>query len=183
MATPSHGDLVKQHYSTVWSAVGQEFRWKKGPAHELPEDFRILRFKRSDTWAFATCGMSQPGDHAGLELHVLTADETASDELVELLTVVAHFHRTAAEVGLGHTVNFGRPWLDDSHCTYGLISLPYLDGPDLEWMTRPKIRFLWLVPVTPEEVEFKKKFGLEALEQRFEERQFNYLEPHRPSVV
>jgi len=41
----------------------------------------------------------------------------------------------------------------------------------------------WLIPVTKAEVEYKKAFGLESLEQRFEAAQFDYTDPHRPSVV
>ena len=44
------------------------------------------------------------------------------------------------------------------------------------------MKFLWLIPVTRAEVERKKELGLEALEERFEEAEFDYLDPHRPSV-
>lgn len=42
-------------------------------------------------------------------------------------------------------------------------------------MDEPEVRFLWPVPITERELEFKKQQGAEALEQRFEEAQFNYL--------
>jgi hypothetical protein len=45
------------------------------------------------------------------------------------------------------------------------------------------VQFLWLLPITKQEVEFKKKYGLEALEQKFDESAFNYLDPQRKSVV
>jgi hypothetical protein len=80
-------------------------------------------------------------------------------------------------------VNFGEPVLPGSLCTQGLISLPYLDGPSLEWLAEPRVRFLWLIPITGREVAFKKKFGTEALEEQFEKRQFDLLNPHRDSVV
>ena len=80
-------------------------------------------------------------------------------------------------------MNLGRPWLPGSSCTHGLVSLPYLDGPDLEWLQHARIRFLWLVPITERELEFKKTHGLEALEERFEAKQFDFLDPRRPSVV
>ncbi len=82
--------------------------------------------------------MSQPNDQRPIELHMFSPLE--ADEVVELLVVTAHYHRTAAPLGPGHTVNFGRPWLDASECKYGLVSLPYLDGPsleDLEIASRP----------------------------------------------
>jgi hypothetical protein len=126
--------------------------------------------------------MSQIEDEERLELHVMTAPGPV-DELVELLTVTTDFHRTGHRLGLGHAVNFGRPWVSGSTCTHGLISLPYLDGPDLEWLDCPRVRFLWLIPVTAAEVAYKKELGLEALESRFEEAQLDYLDPFRASVV
>jgi hypothetical protein len=83
---------------------------------------------------------------------------------------------------LGHTVNFGRSFLPGATCTHGLISLPYLDGPRLEWLERPRVRFLWLIPVTWQEVAFKIRNGLDALEERLEAAGFDYLDPQRASV-
>ncbi len=106
---------------------------------------------------------------------------------VELLTIVAHYHQTGASLGLGHTVNFGRAWLPGSSCSYGLISLPYLDGPKLEeWRgtdERVQAQCLWLIPITLREREFKITHGLEALEQRFDAAPLDYLNPLRGSVV
>ena len=108
-----------------------------------------------------------------------------SASIVELLTITAHYHRTGATLGLWHSVNFGRPWLDRSACEYGYISLPYLDGPLLENLTAlgTTAKFYWLIPVTRSEVEFKKAEGVEALEQAFENASFDYLDPARPSVA
>ena len=90
-------------------------------------------------------------------------------------------------MGLGHTVNFGRTWLDRSACEFGLISLPYLDGTELEEF-RPSqssqfVKCLWLVPITQSERDYKKSHGAEALESIFEKSQFDYLDPLRQSVV
>lgn len=86
---------------------------------------------------------------------------------------------------MGHTVNFGCPWFEKSNSEYGLISLPYLDGPLLENLqsSSRKIQFLWLIPITVSEVNYKKQNGLEALEQKFDEAYFNYLDPYRKSIV
>ena len=75
--------------------------------------------------------------------------------------------------------------MPNSTCDHGLISLPYLDGPSLELaeIERVEAHFLWLIPVTREEVEYKKKFGLEALESKLESSAFNYLDPKRKSVA
>jgi hypothetical protein len=129
--------------------------------------------------------MAGQHDDAPIELHLFSP--LSSDKHVELLTAIAHYHRTSARLGLGHTVNLGRSWLPGSSCNFGLISLPYLDGPTLEIMNHPDfkkpVRLLWLIPITKEELIFKKTHGLEALEERFEKTGFNYLDPHRSSVV
>jgi len=66
-----------------------------------------------------------------------------------------------------------------------MASLPYLDGPQLEWLGHlgQGTRFLWLIPITASEVAFKKKHGLEALESRFEQLDLKYLDPHRDSLA
>jgi Suppressor of fused protein (SUFU) len=183
--TTSYCKAIDDHYSENWSAPIEVVRWTKGPLHQLPEGFRVLVFRRSpEMLAYGTRCMSEPSDAEPLELHILALpDEEYANEIVEILTVVAHYHRTGSRLGLGHTVNFGRPWVSGSNCTHGLISLPYMDGPELEWLDEPKVRFLWLIPVTESEVRFKQSNGLEALEERFEEVRFNYLDPFRRSVV
>ncbi len=106
---------------------------------------------------------------------------------MELLTVIAHYHRTGRELGLAHTVNFGRPWLPGSACEFGVLSRPYLDGQELEFLelsaaTTP-VRCLWLVPITRDEATFAKQNGLDALEREFERADLDYLDPNRASVV
>ncbi len=180
-----HARRIEEHYTTVWSRPLEIVRWDKGPIHELPADFRVLVFRRSpEMMAYATRCMSQPGDHEALEIHALCRPQEAGlAELAEILTAVAHYHRNGSALALGHSVNFGKPWVSGSSCTYGLLSLPYLDGPALEWLDEPRVRFLWLIPVTEAEVAFKKRHGLEALEQRFEDAHFNFIDPFRASVV
>jgi hypothetical protein len=174
-------DLIR-HYTSVWPLTGvQVLRWNAGPVQELPPGFCVVagRHPARACWIYATCGMESEKEVQPIELHLFSP--VATEAHVELLTVIAHYHRTGAPLGLGHTVNFGRPWLPGSLCTHGLISLPYLDGPKLE--RYEATRCLWLVPVTESEVAYKKANGLEALEQKFEQAQFNYLDPKRPPVV
>lgn len=134
-------------------------------------------------WTYATCCMSQQKDGKSLELHIFSPKQDAS--IVELLTATAHYHRIAKNLGLNHTVNFGRPWQDDSMCNHGFISLPYLDGPQLENMLyhKKKVNFYWLIPITASELEFVKLNGAEALEEQFESKNFNYMDSNRPSVL
>lgn len=176
---------IRKHYSRFWGEC-TEHKLNKGPVNELPAGFKILKFSPSDKrnlWTYATCGMSENPDANSIELHIVSPVE--HDFLIELLTVTAHYHVTGGNLGLGHTVYFGCPWYENSDLEYGLISLPYLDGPVFEtYQAESKsVQFLWLIPITGREREYKKQKGLEALEQKFEEGNLNYLAPYRKSVV
>lgn len=176
---------IQEHYAQFWGEFTVH-RFDKGRVNELPAGFKILKFppnnKRS-MWTYATCGMSgNPGANA-IEIHIFSPAE--HDFLIELLTVIAHYHVTGGNLGLGHTVNFGCSWYKDSQLDYGLISLPYLDGPafELYQIEMKKIQFLWLIPITASERNYKMQYGLEMLEQKFEEIHLNYLDPYRKSAV
>lgn len=178
-------NAIREHYERQWGRASIR-HWPFGPVEELPSGFAVLEFPPRDSrgmWTYATLMMSNPSDDNALELHIFSPRRDM--RIVELLTVVSHYHATESRLGLGHTVNFGRSWLDDSQCTHGLISLPYLDGPAIERSSSDGLnsRFLWLIPVTPGEVMFKKQRGLEALEQRLESASFDYVDVDRPSVV
>ena len=185
MRKTDYAQSIDRHYTHLWTAPAEAVRLDKGPIGELPEEFRVLLFNRTpEMMAFATRGMSQPDDKVRLEIHLLSRpSEKGNIDLVEILTAAAHYHRTECPLGLGHSVNFGRSLIPGSVCDHGILSLPYLDGPKLEWLDNPEVRFLWLLPVTRAEVAFKKAHGLEALERRFEEVKFDYLDPFRASVV
>src|SRR5215813_6145326 len=102
---------VRAHYETLWGACELEY-WDKGPLRELPRLFAILRFEpRAERrlWTYATCGMSLPSDPEPIELHIYSRSENR--RLVELLAVIAHYHRTGSFLRLGDTVSLGEPWL------------------------------------------------------------------------
>jgi hypothetical protein len=181
-------DEIKEHYEEVWKSKADIKRWTRGPVHELPRNFCVVECEsqsNSHLWAYGTCCMSQPDDEESLELHLFAPFR--DDSHVELLTFVCHYHRTRSRLGWGHTVNLGRPWLPNSSCSCGLVSLPYLDGPVLEnyrsKISGKNVQFLWLIPITERERQYKIRHGLEALESHFEKAIVNYLDPARESVV
>lgn len=183
MSDTEYGRIIDEHYTRVWSKPIDAIRWDKGPIDALPPDFRVLLIRRStEMVAHATRCMSQPDDRDRLELHALCRPDVVSN-VDEILTAVAHYQCTGHALGLNHSVNFGNPWVAGSACSYGLLSLPHFDGPLLEWLEKPRVRFLWLIPVTEAEVSFKKAHGMDALEEAFEGANFDYLDPYRPSVV
>jgi Suppressor of fused protein (SUFU) len=180
-------ELLTRHYAEHWAGPAATLRWPHGPVEAVRPQFRVQLYRRAPgSFAFATRGMSAPADASALELHVLVKPSQraeARDAVVELLAAAAHYHRTGQPLGLGHTVDFGRGWVDGSDCSCGLVSLPYLDGPKLEWMEEPRVRFLWLIPITPAERDFKREHGLEELERRFERARVDLLDPRRPPTV
>ena len=175
---------LDHHYTTIWGQRSAQTTWGRGPV--LPQPCAVFEYAPSDKtfcWVYATCGMTPLVESAVLEVFLLSPCHTESH--VELLTAIAHYHQTGAALGLGHTVNFGRPWLEKSRCSFGLISLPYLFGPAVEnaSIAGRRVRVLWLLPITSDERDFKVSSGLPALEELFERQQFNYLDPMRRSVV
>ena len=176
---------LTQHYSAHFG-VAETLHWTRGPVHQLPSGFRVLRFPPvapSRLYTFATCGMAALGGLGAIECFLLSPVPDVSQ--VELLTIITWYHITTARLGVGHTVDFGRTWMPDSDCTHGLFSLPYLHGPSLEHCHHASAhcQILWLLPITPEERAFKAKHGLEALETRFDTSDFPYSDPHRASII
>jgi len=178
---------IIEHYINNWGTNFEEKRWDKGKILQVVPHFSILEFKPNESremWTYATCGMSTASHLSPIEIHIFSSIQ--DDSILELLSAICDYHNTDNNLDLDHTLNFGRSWQAKSECTFGLISLPYLDGPGLEIMNLgvgKDVHFYWLIPVTKNEVEYKKKYGLEALEAKFEEHRFNYLNSSRESVV
>jgi hypothetical protein len=99
-------DLIAKHYATVWTDRGEPQDWEAGRRSDLPTEFSVHRFAPTaarQMWTYATVCMSQESDVKRVELHVFSP--VASAAHVELLTAVAHFHRTGSPLEMGHTVN------------------------------------------------------------------------------
>jgi hypothetical protein len=182
----SYAISVLEHYREIWANDLEKVNFDQGPIGDLPVDFAVMACPPHGSrklWTYATLCMSQPADAEPTELHLFS--RSRADQLAELLVSMAHYHRTGSALGLNHTVNFGRPWLPNSNCHHGLISLPYLDGPKLEWaeIEARSVHFLWVIPITTDELACKRNKGVHALEERFDQAQFDYADPARQSVV
>ena len=178
--------LLKQHLESNWGSSTDKKHQIPDPHGKMEKDFSVLEFspsEKADCWIYSTLGMSVDTADSLIELHVLSNKQDAS--LIELLTITASFHRNNTSLGLHHSVNFGRPWQDDSSCSYGFISLPYLSGEDLEIFNfeNGHLHNLWLLPITESERDYKMEFGWDALEQRFEDYGLDYLNPQRPACT
>lgn len=185
VSDPSLERIVK-HYCSVFKSTCTPISMSIGPWREIHPHFHVLEVEPTDhreLWTYATVGMSARARPA-LELHMVSMKQDRT--LVELLTATAHYHVTGRHLDLGHAVNFGRGWQKGSQCDHGLISLPYLDGPSLEQCnigTDRTVRCLWLIPITASEAKFNAEYGLELLEQRFDNADLQFADPKRASVV
>lgn len=153
----------------------------------MHRNFCVLEFSpgpRHDMWTYCTVGMYlDRSDNNLIELFIFSPRKDES--IVELLTIIASYHRNGDPLNIHHTFNIGRPWLKDSACNYGFISLPYLDGEDLEIFKFDDevIHCYWIIPITEKEKEYKIENGCDALEDLFDEKQIEYLNPKRKSLV
>ncbi|PIE23870.1 MAG: hypothetical protein CSA62_05590 [Planctomycetota bacterium] len=174
---------LRKHYESEWWASGKLCPAPDAPIDELPEGFAVLEFEREEEFSYATLGMSLPSDELPIELH-LHAPE-ASQRHVEFLYAVAYYHRNYAPIRHWDTIHMGGEWVPGSTCCYGLVSLPYPDGPDLEVaeLSDQAVLCLWLLPITEAENQFKEHYGAEALEMRFEDAELSYLDPFRDTVL
>lgn len=182
----NYNKIIQKHYLDNWNQEGKSIVWEMGPMNDLDNHFSILEFEpRKDTnmWAYATCCLTDDFQENPIELFMFSPKK--SMECIEILTALAFYHKTESELALWHTVNFGKGWFSGSKLTHGLISLPYLDGPNLENLELGEdlIKFYWLIPISESEAKFKDREGIEALEQKFDNGDFNYLNPNRKSVV
>jgi hypothetical protein len=179
-------DLLEQHLKKAWGPSSNKEYLIPDPHKKMPSAFQVLEFPPSpkhDFWIYSTVGMSIGMADNIIELHVFSQIQDTS--LIELLTATASFHRNVTALGLHHSVNFGRPWQKNSTCSFGFISLPYLDGEELELFDFPNghLHNLWLLPRTKRERDYKMANGWEALEEAFEDCELNYLDPYRISCT
>jgi len=180
-------DQLEQHYQNYFGQAGRKKVLDKGPREKSHPDFYVLEIapnKRHGVFTYCTVGMSADRiDDNLIELFAFSPKIDA--ELVELMTYCASYHRTGLPLNIHHTVNIGQSWLDNSVCDHGFISLPYLDGQDLELFNFEgnEIHCYWLIPITKEERDYKVENGCEALEQLFEEKSLDYINPNRKCLV
>ena len=98
---------------------------------------------------------------------------------------MATWYHRHKHLDCGHTLPIGEPWLPGSTCNHFLVSLLYPFGPKLEncEVAGEPMRVLWLLPITAAERAFKVEYGLEALEQKFDDVGLEYWNPGRVSAV
>ncbi|WP_051814015.1 suppressor of fused domain protein [Kitasatospora sp. MBT63] len=139
---------------------------------------------RGNCWTYLTAGCWSAVQKHGHGLEFALTAPAGDESFVDLLAKIAYYH-AGHHLDLEHSMPIGEPWIPGSSCDHLLVSLPYLHGPDLEHCPLPTghARILWTLPVTADEITFRREHGHEALEQLFDEHEIDPVDPKRPSVV
>jgi len=184
----STNEDITKHYKEFFE--GHDFEmlsWELGPIKEVVPGFQVIRFApgpKINMWVYCSVGASEI-EHSDSGLHeFVVVSPVESNRLVEMLAMVTYYHSNH-NLGFGHTLPIGEPWLEGSSCENWLISLPYPFGEALEILPLNNIHahVAWLLPITNAERDFKVQYDLEALEQKFDDAELEYWEIQRDSVV
>jgi hypothetical protein len=184
-------DLVLAHYQAFWGPDRvEEVHWTPGHIGQRLPDLHMVtvRPERSGgMWAFATIGAWRGTRESNHNLEFVAAARSQASGVMWNLALIAYYQAGGPEFRLdvGHTVPIGEGWVSGSPLDHVLISLPYLWGPGLENLVAAErhVRVLWALPIYGVEAEYRHRHGLEALEQRFEARRIDVLDPYRRSSV
>jgi hypothetical protein len=181
---------LEQHVLTFFQGhVTRDAPLPEGPIHERLPGFRVVMVApgpRLGMWTYVSIGAYQVRDGEHAQEFIFVGEQDLPIHAA-ILTITAYYHAGPADhrLGVGHTVPMGKPWMPGSLCNHVLVSLPYPFGPELERCEIPHghVQFLWLLPITRAEKEFRHRENLEELERRFDEAAIEYWDPARPSVV
>lgn len=181
-------ETVLKHYQSFFQGHDQELlTWGMGPIKEAVPSFQVFRAKpgpQINLWSYASIGASSLWHHSSGLLEFIVHSPIESPKLVETMAMITHYHSNH-NLGFGHTLPIGESWLGDSKCDHWLVSKPYPLGPEFEIcdLANQHVHVAWLLPITEQEKEFKVQNGLEALEQLFDDRELEFWDVDRCSVV
>ena len=158
-----------------------------GPINTVNPHFRVLRVTpkaRRGLWLYISNGGWAATENLPQGLEFVIVTPFATPTAVDLLTMTV-FYNDGGRLALGQTVSVGMPWLPGSQCNYLLLSRPYPLGPDFQAsdIGDRHVDYLWLLPITEAERNFKVEHGIEALEERFDSVGLRYGDVKRSSVV
>lgn len=150
--------------------------------------FEVEPAEDGGVWTYISRGSWQvcPEEGPRMEFVMLAPERSARPP--QLLRMTAWYHADpdpSHQLGWGHTLPIGEPWIEHSRCDVLLVCRPYPLDPRFEVLDLDgtHVHFYWLLPITESEREYRATAGLEALEQRFEDAQLRYWDPHRSPVA
>jgi hypothetical protein len=159
-----------------------------GPNQRVLPRLHVMRVgpgPRMPHWTYLTVGVWEVDRDSGGGLELFHIVDRQDDEKNVLRLAMTAYYHHGNHLGEGHTFPLGEPWEPGSALDHMLVSVPYTYGPDLEVCEVPggHVHFLWLLPITRAEKDFRRTDGLDALEDRFEDGGLEYWNAHRRSMV
>ena len=166
-------------------------RWPYGASSRDLPGLQVLvahsECEGRSSFHYLTAGASDILDQPGYGLEFCFQSNVEADQHVELVVLVAYMHLDSRHrLGVGHTMNIGRPILAGSRLDRILVSLPYPYGEGFEFVhfaDGHHARLLWLMPICPSEERACHEDGLDSLEAKLEEAQVDFLDAFRDCVA
>jgi hypothetical protein len=161
--------------------------WTLGSWPREHPEFRALELAPpggDQPWIYVSAGAAhlRRFDGVGHEYVIRTWQQDRL--MVELLSMVAAY--STREDHDGHTVPIGGPWVEGAEADHLYFNKPYFVSRDFAGLRIDdafSLRFLWLVPITEREKEWRHEHGQEAFEQWLEEHHVRPEDPARRSSL
>lgn len=140
---------------------------------------------------YASIGMSRAGmlDSETNTIHyaeIFMGVYEHFESLPKIMAMLATYpHNEKTFVAPEHTIPLGMPIVQNSSLTSVLFAIAYFDPPWFRGLDvdGKHIQFLWVIPLTEREREFKTKTGWNALGQMFENEQVVIGDVFRESAI
>jgi len=189
--------LVMKHYIQYWGEPIEVNKLDWPQEGGLGGSFRIVKFvpQADEKRIYATVGLSAQAMPARLptpndafepraELFIYADLETNS--LIELLTaLVVYPFENQTFLWTRQTILGKSPVTDHSKMTSVYITSPYFEEESFHSLhiNDHHIQMLWIVPIYESEREYKIKYGWQALEELFEEKELDIWSLQRDPLV
>ena len=193
MAGLDPDSVVLQVEAHLLAVLGQD-SGRAGVSFLGTERIDVLRFGPDPEGLvrYVTVGMSRapmgdPGAQVvlqdGQRAELLLSVTDRHDDILRRLAVLAASPSVEGLVlGPGAGIDLGEPLWDGARFTAVLVGQPGALVPDVELTGHEPVRFLPLLPMTPNEAAWKRVHGAAALEQRWLENGTDLRDPRRAEV-
>ncbi|MFI6951765.1 suppressor of fused domain protein [Streptomyces sp. NPDC050422] len=177
---------LARHLHASWPHCAHvDSRWQAGGIEELVPGFQVRCIAPSDDsepWVYVSLAASIIGGDSH-EFALLSPVEYPRH--VETLTMLAHWQAAGRAADVGSVLELGWPWMEGGEAEHLLITPLYAYPPECGTFRdgAQEVDILWVVPVHASEVAYLRRRGMQKLEERFEKRGVNLLDPRRESVV
>lgn len=179
-----------EHVDEFWPDHDKEvFTWELGKIKNVLPDFSVVRItpkSSNEPWVYISHGAWVVGSNKGYRKEFFLMCPFENPRHIETLAMLASFYaESESDLDIGDSVNIGRNWLEGANCNHLLVSLPYPYGTNLELCKLEDftVKYLWLLPISSTENTYLKSHGMEALGQKFDDAEIDFLDLARPSVV